>query len=73
MAFASVVILSSILEPPVLNISTIIPESLGALPDLVVFSAVDTMLCVTCDGGPSNNGSSNIAASQGNSILSKHL
>ena len=36
MAFASATILSSVLEPPTLNISTTIPERPEASPDLVV-------------------------------------
>lgn len=72
MTFVSVVILSSILEWPALNISTKMTEGPGDLSDFIAFRAVDIVLCMISSGGLSNVGaSSNIPASQGDSILNK--
>ena len=74
MVFGSAVILSSILEPPALSISTTIPEGSGTLPDFTAFSVVNTMICLTSGGGPSTaEASSRIVPYPGNSILSTCL
>ena len=64
-ALARVIILSSILVPAALNISTTLAKCPRALSDFLAFGAVDTMLYVTSDSGPSTVGASfNIAGSE---------
>lgn len=74
LVLASVLIHYLVLEPPAPSIFTVIPKCHVALLDFIELGAVDTMFCVI-SGGFSSTARVylNIAALQGNSILSKCL